>query len=74
MDKKEFSIEKAFDEIDEIIRKLEDPALSLGESMDIYKKGVLLLGDCNEALDRTRKEMITIQEEYRHAILEPESE
>lgn len=57
-----FSIEKAFEEVNQLIERLEDPKLSLAESMDLYKKGVELLDQCGKNLDMTEKELIILQE------------
>ena len=62
MAKTQFSIEKAFEELDEILNRLEDPELSLSDSMDYYKKGVKLLDKCGQTLDKTEKEIIVLQE------------
>ena len=55
---------------EKMIEKLENANLNLSESMEIYKKGMSLLTQCNEALDRTDKELIIIQEDLRNAISE----
>lgn len=62
MARTKFSIEKAFEELDEIIGRLEDPELSLSDSMEYYKKGVKLLEKCDRTLDKTEKEIIVLQE------------
>ena len=62
MAKTKFSIEKAFEELDEILERLDDPELSLSDSMEYYKKGVKLLDKCNQTLDKTEKEIIVLQE------------
>lgn len=62
MARAKFSIEKAFEELDEILSRLEDPDLSLSDSMEYYKKGVKLLDKCRQALDKTEKEIIVLQE------------
>ena len=62
MAKTNFSIEKAFEELDEILNRLEDPELSLSDSMDYYKKGVKLLDKCGQTLDKTEKDIIVLQE------------
>ena len=62
MAKTKFSIEKAFEELDEILNRLEDPELSLSDSMDYYKKGVKLLDKCGQTLYKTEKEIIVLQE------------
>lgn len=62
MAKTKFSIEKAFEELDEILKQLDNPELSLSDSMEFYKKGVKLLEKCNQTLDKTEKEIIVLQE------------
>ena len=62
MARAKFSIEKAFEELDEILSRLEDPDLSLSDSMEYYKKGVKLLDKCGQALDKTETEIIVLQE------------
>ena len=48
--------------VHEILNRLEDPELSLSDSMDYYKKGVKLLDKCGQTLDKTEKEIIVLQE------------
>lgn len=62
MAKGKFSIEEAFEELDTIIRELEQPDVKLADSMNLYKKGVKLLEKCHTTLDKTEKEMIILQE------------
>ncbi|MBR0409968.1 MAG: exodeoxyribonuclease VII small subunit [Eubacterium sp.] len=58
-----FSIEDAFGELDRILEQMEDPSLSLSDSMAYYKKGMKLLDKCGRALDKTEKEIQILQEE-----------
>ncbi|MCD8021326.1 MAG: exodeoxyribonuclease VII small subunit [Clostridiales bacterium] len=58
----EFSIEKAFEELDQILVQMEDENLGLADSLDLYKKGVKLLEQCGQTLDQTEKEIIVLQE------------
>ncbi|MEE1228743.1 MAG: exodeoxyribonuclease VII small subunit [Lachnospiraceae bacterium] len=62
MARSKFSIENAFQELDQIMQQLEGDQISLSESMDLYKKGVKLLDQCNQTLDKTEKEIIILQE------------
>ena len=62
MAKTKFSIEEAFQELDQILQEMESPELSLSDSMNLYKKGVRLLDKCNQTLDKTEKEIIVLQE------------
>ncbi len=70
MTKTKFSVETAFEELNRIIQKMEDPDLSLSDSMTYYKKGVKLLEKCGKTLDQTEKEMMIIQEGQHELILE----
>lgn len=63
MTRTKFSIEGAFDELEEIIAQLEDPQLGLSDSMTLYKKGVRLLDRCGQTLEKTEKEILILQEE-----------
>lgn len=61
---KKFIIEEAFEQLDEIIEELESEKISLTDSMELYKRGIKLLGKCNQAIDKTEKEIIILQEEH----------
>lgn len=65
-----FSVEQGLKELDDILRQLENPELSLSDSMNLYKKGVKLLDKCNQALDKTEKEIIILQEGQNERIPE----
>lgn len=62
MAKTKFSIEEAFDQLENIIQQLSEEDVSLSASMDLYKKGVKLLDKCSQTLDKTQKEIIILQE------------
>lgn len=72
MAKSKFSIEEAFEELDQILQALENPELNLSDSMNLYKKGVRLLDKCNQTLDKTEKEIIVLQEGQNGTILKRE--
>ena len=72
MAKTKFSIEEAFQELDQILQEMESPELSLSDSMNLYKKGVRLLDKCNQTLDKTEKEIIVLQEGQNGTILKRE--
>lgn len=63
MAKREISIEKAFENLDGIIEKLEDDNTKLADSIALYTKGIKLLNDCKESIDRIEKQMIVLSEE-----------
>ena len=61
MAKTKFSIEGAFEQLEDIIEQLSSEEISLSDSMDLYKKGV-------KTLDKTQKEIIILQEGQNDAI------
>jgi len=47
----ELSYEKAFAELDEVVRKLEGGDLSLDESLALFERGQALAARCSQLLD-----------------------
>ena len=68
MAKTKFSIEGAFEQLEDIIEQLSSEEISLSDSMDLYKKGVKILDKCSQTLDKTQKEIIILQEGQHDAI------
>ena len=68
MAKTKFSIEGAFEQLEDIIEQLSSEEISLSDSMDLYKKGVKILDKCSQTLDKTQKEIIILLEELNDAI------
>ena len=68
MAKTKFSIEGAFEQLEDIIEQLSSEEISLSDSMDLYKKGVNILDKCSQTLDKTQKEIIILQEGQNDAI------
>ena len=68
MAKTKFSIEGAFEQLEDIIEQLSSEEISLSDSMDLYKKGVKILDKCSQTLDKTQKEIIIFQEGQNDAI------
>ena len=62
MAKTKFSIEGAFEQLEDIIEQLSSEEISLSDSMDLYKKGVKILDKCSQTLDKTQKEIIILQD------------
>ena len=57
------SLEDSFEELEVIIRKLEDEEVSLEESFKLYQDGMMLVKKCNSSIDKVEKELIVISEE-----------
>lgn len=49
--------EKNLSELERIIKTLEKGELDLDESLDLYKKGVVLARNCKSALDNAKLEI-----------------
>ena len=58
--KKELSLEESFEQLDEMIERLEEDDVPLEESFEIYKKGMEMLKDCNGKIDAVEKKMLQI--------------
>lgn len=60
MAKKEKSMEEAFLALDEMIKQLESPDISLENSFKVYKEGMELLKVCNSKIDTVEKNMLLL--------------
>ena len=59
----EQSLEKTFEQLDELIAKLEGEDISLEESFVLYHKGMDLLKNCNDKIDAVEKKIMILDEE-----------
>lgn len=50
-------LEETFLQIEDIIRQMENPEVSLDESFTLYQSGVGKLKECNGMLDEVEKKM-----------------
>ncbi|MEW4414594.1 exodeoxyribonuclease VII small subunit [Clostridium sp. AN503] len=55
------SIEQTFEELDQIMEKLEAPDTTLEESFACYEAGMKLVKACGEKIDKVEKQMIILQ-------------
>lgn len=58
-----FCLETAFDQIEQLLQKLQEGEVSLEESFRLYEQGMKLLQKCNENIDHVEKQMLQIDEE-----------
>lgn len=59
--KKEQSIEQTFEELDQIMEKLEATDTSLEDSFSCYEAGMKLVKACGEKIDKVEKQMMILQ-------------
>lgn len=57
----EKSIEQTFEELNQMIEKLESADTSLEESFACYEAGMKLVKACGEKIDQVEKKMIVLQ-------------
>lgn len=57
------TLEKAFEELEEIIEKMNDREVSLDDSFALYTEGTKLLKYCNKQLDAVEKKMLVLSED-----------
>ena len=57
------TLETAFEELETTISALEDPKVTLDESLKLYRQGVKLLKYCNDSIDRVEKKIIELKTE-----------
>ena len=63
MSKEKKTLEGAFEELENIIEKMNDRDVSLDDSFALYTEGTKLLKYCNEQLDNVEKKMLVLSEE-----------
>ena len=56
-EKQQETLETKLSQIEEIIRKMEEPEVSLEESFQLYQAGIEQLKNCNQMLDTVEKKM-----------------
>lgn len=57
------SLEEAFVQIEEVIGRLEAEEITLEQSFAEYNRGMALLAQCNETIDRVEKKVLKINED-----------
>ena len=58
--KEELTLEEMLQILDEHIHQLESDEISLEESFHVYEKGMKLLKDCNDKIDRVEKKVLEL--------------
>lgn len=60
--KKERKLEQSMEELEQVMEALNQPEVSLEEAFSLYKKGMDLLLECNQAIDKVEKELMILEE------------
>ncbi len=55
------SIEESFKQLDQIIESLESSETSLEDAFREYERGIKLVRECGESLDKVEKQIIVLQ-------------
>lgn len=55
------SIEQTFEELDQLMEKLESSETSLEEAFACYERGMKLVKACGEKIDKVEKQIIVLQ-------------
>ena len=66
------SLEENFSELEELIEQLEAEDISLEDAFTEYSKGMNVLKQCNEQIDRVEKQVMKLNEEGALEPLDPQ--
>ncbi len=56
------TLEELFQELDGMMRQMEEPGLSLEQSFSLYHRGIELLKSCNDKNDTVEKQIQILEE------------
>ena len=56
------TLEELFQELDGMMRQMEEPGLSLEQSFSLYHRGIELLQSCNDKIDTVEKQIQILEE------------
>lgn len=62
-EKKEPSLEETFQELEEMIEKMQSREITLEESFALYEQGIHKLRFCNQKIDCVEKKMLLLNEQ-----------
>ena len=71
-EQEQHSLEQNFSTLEELIEQLEAEDISLEEAFTAYSKGMNLLKQCNEQIDRVEKQVMKLNEEGELEPLDPQ--
>lgn len=59
----ELTLEESFEQLENLLSRLENREITLEESFSTYQQGMELLKNCNDKIDRVEKKMQILDEE-----------
>lgn len=63
MAEKEQTLEQLFTELEDVIQTMEEGEISLEESFGLYHKGMDMLKECSDKIDKVEKKMLVLDDE-----------
>ena len=57
------NLEEMFQNLEAVIKEMEEGDVTLEHSFDLYNKGMTLLKKCNETIDEVEKKVLVLDEE-----------
>lgn len=69
MENKELSFEEALEQLDSIVKKLEEPDVPIEKAIEYYEKGMELSKICDKVLSNAEKKMTEILDENNQPTL-----
>ena len=61
-DKKE-NLEEMFQDLEKVIKDMENSDVTLEQSFDLYNKGMKILKECNRTIDEVEKKVLVLDED-----------
>lgn len=56
------SFEKSIEKLEAIVKSLEDPTISLDESLKLYENGIAIINSCNQTLEDAKRRIKQLSE------------
>ncbi len=60
--KQKNNIKNNLDSLDEIIKEMEKPDTELEASFELYKKGLTIIKECSDSIDKIEQEITVLEE------------
>ena len=60
---KSMTLEESFEQLDDLIARLEDGSIPINEAFKLYKNGIKIVENCNQQLDKVEKEITVLNKQ-----------